>query len=1207
MYVILGVIFSIIIALLLLLSLRMYIPNTNTIEKFVADVTTMPIKIEDHLCKGEGAFTGISNLYKEGTTPCVDSQCAQVKCWYMKGVDGEEDVFEFNNEFNHMRIIDRDPTTLQCLTKETLGNILKTTPVTVKNVDEVVYDPINDKLKNNVEQDAIPNTKYICFNHQTNITNMQMKTMAFNELNNPSSDMTVVIDIRGVFDFDERFICKRAIHGVINNFNMPITDIIYKRYLKKIINDDAYEVVYKRIAPKNITAMESNRFQALPYIHTVGMTKASLKALLMTICDSDCSNLTEKKFYEKDESVNEYKRVNFVDPISNPKQSIITSNTTDCELDSKKAVEDTLINKNEYAYEIGSDTYKLSFEYKNPDKWYENGDITGIENTLTTGCVVIRTEPIKEFPLDDEENWIYVTDRVCNPCDSEYDLDMQFNVGTLSLNANVTSTEHTYTKADAEQEPMKGFAKCSAFTVKYNCVVQQGSGVDDIIVKTNPMIIMKKKNKEVIAKHVINVFNADIVQSFEAMNTDLTFFDAFDIFENEYDNIVLFIDSGSYTIQMQNASITLHCKQSDVIEDGKCNIYNANLNECKYETQYYDAEANYECKDYDNHIECEAKYLNRKSTEQVVCESSENYSKTDKTLPLIHDATNLVRSYNDCVNLCDVRQGCMGIDFDIRTNMCSFYGYETSKLEVINSKATKYNIKTYNNNINMGMNEYENKTGTFTKILDPSVSFKKIIIQTDGEFKGTVRLFDYKNKLQKEFSNMNDDKNTNINHIARYETTPNSFELEVFYNEPENSPEPQPALPSIITQWENTNTTEVKIQATDAGADAYFGSVVAISGDYAIVGARGEDSGGTKGAAYIFKREGISWAHKAKLKSSQLQSNDTFGISVAISGDYAIVGVSKGAACIFKREGTQWPEQAILRPSDADADASDQFGKSVAISGDYAIVGAYAEDTSGSNAGAAYIFKRDGIFWDQEVQMQASDAESNDNFGWSVAISGDYVIVGAQYKNNAAGSAYIFKRNGNDWPEQKKIQASDAESNDNFGWSVAISGDYVIVGAYREDTGGSEAGSAYIFKRNGNEWPEQEKIQAKGAQSDDRFGSSVAISGDYAIVGAYGEDTKGSSAGAAFFFKYDGTSWVQEAKIKATDADYFGFSVAISGDYVIVGARRAGAAYIYYALPEEADSDSENVITLEGYENPGMTADISGNFGGYGMFFSGLS
>ena len=218
-----------------------------------------------------------------------------------------------------------------------------------------------------------------------------------------------------------------------------------------------------------------------------------------------------------------------------------------------------------------------------------------------------------------------------------------------------------------------------------------------------------------------------------------------------------------------------------------------------------------------------------------------------------------------------------------------------------------------------------------------------------------------------------------------------------------------------------------------------------------------------------------------------------------------------------------------------------------------------------------------------EAKILASDKQANDWFGTAVAISGDgnTLIVGAQYESGT-GSAYIFTRSGTTWTQQKKIQASDKGFEDQFGYSVAISGDgnTAIVGAQYEDTGATDAGAAYIFRRSGTNWGEQQKIQALDRGFDDLFGKSVAISenGNTAIVGAVVEDTGGSDAGAAYMFTRSGTTWSQQAKIQASDKqafDNFGYSVAISydGSTSIVGAMMedagvsntggAGAAYIY--------------------------------------------
>ena len=225
-----------------------------------------------------------------------------------------------------------------------------------------------------------------------------------------------------------------------------------------------------------------------------------------------------------------------------------------------------------------------------------------------------------------------------------------------------------------------------------------------------------------------------------------------------------------------------------------------------------------------------------------------------------------------------------------------------------------------------------------------------------------------------------------------------------------------------------------------------------------------------------------------------------------------------------------------------DAEVSDMFGNSVSISsdGNTSIVGAYLEGTGGINAGAAYIFRWDGAAWTEQAKIQASDKEAGDNFGYSVSISsdGNTVIVGAYYEDtggNTAGAAYIFRWTGATWIQQAKLQASDKEEEDRFGNSVFISSDSntVIIGAPREDTGATNVGAAYIFRWTGTTWTEQAKIQASDKELGDVFGHSVSISsdGNTVIVGAQGEDTGGSMAGAAYIFRWTGATWTQQAKI----------------------------------------------------------------------------
>ena len=329
---------------------------------------------------------------------------------------------------------------------------------------------------------------------------------------------------------------------------------------------------------------------------------------------------------------------------------------------------------------------------------------------------------------------------------------------------------------------------------------------------------------------------------------------------------------------------------------------------------------------------------------------------------------------------------------------------------------------------------------------------------------------------------------------------------------------------------------------------------------------------------------------QAKIKSSDIQYLDSFGISVSLSGDglYAIVGAvnestgepQAGAAYIFKRTNASWSQQAKIQASTRQAQA--YFGRSVSISDDglYAISAADHEDIKG----AAYIFNRTNSLWSQQAKIQSSDIQNYDRFGYSVAISGDglYAIVGAMQESpNARGAAYIFKRTDSAWAEQAKITASDKQDYDTFGWAVSISrdGSYAIVGARGEDTGQTNAGAAYIFNRTNSTWAQQAKIQASDKQRNDYFGSSVSISGDgsYAIVGAPLADmTNEFDSGAAYIFKRStNSSWAEQAKIEASDkqgGSSFGYSVSISGDgsHAIAGARGedtggsgSGAAYIF--------------------------------------------
>ena len=402
--------------------------------------------------------------------------------------------------------------------------------------------------------------------------------------------------------------------------------------------------------------------------------------------------------------------------------------------------------------------------------------------------------------------------------------------------------------------------------------------------------------------------------------------------------------------------------------------------------------------------------------------------------------------------------------------------------------------------------------------------------------------------------------------------------------EPEPIPEPEPE-PEVPIPPFSQLITETKIVASDREASDYFGFSVAIDGNYAIVGAYFEDHQDANGAnfknnagsAYIFERDTSgNWSQKPKIVANDREAYDRFGQSVAISGNYAIVGAhnedpsNKGAAYIFEKD-TDGSWNQVQKIVASDRARMDFFGESVAIDGNYAIVGAYGKDIDGqSNAGSAYIFERntDGTWNQNETQKIVASAEpASDNFGSSVAISGNYAIVGANGDDTRRGSAYIFEKDTDgSWNEVQKIVANNRTLNDLFGESVAINGNYAIVGAYYNG-----AGSAYIFEKDTDgSWNQVQEIEASDKADGDQFGFTVAISGNYAIVGARGDD---SNRGSSYIFERNtnGTwSQTETKKIVANDknaSDYFGHSVAISGNYAIVGARgddsNRGSAYIF--------------------------------------------
>ena len=315
------------------------------------------------------------------------------------------------------------------------------------------------------------------------------------------------------------------------------------------------------------------------------------------------------------------------------------------------------------------------------------------------------------------------------------------------------------------------------------------------------------------------------------------------------------------------------------------------------------------------------------------------------------------------------------------------------------------------------------------------------------------------------------------------------------------------------------NNTQTKITADDGAAGDWFGYNVAVSGIYAIVSAfQDDDVPNNSGSAYIYNV--TNGNQLRKLTASDAAASDQFGKDVAISGNNAIVGAptdddgasSSGSAYIFNvTTGAQ-----LHKLTASDAAQNDRFGVGVAIDGNYAIVGARNQGTP--SVGAVYVF--DVTTGNELRKLTPSDGANADFFGKFVAISGNKAIVGA-YGHGTNGAAYIFDvTTGN---ELRKLTASDGASGDSFGWNVSIDGNYAIVGAYKHDHGGNtSAGAAYIF--NVQTGAQLQKYTATDSAQNDYFGNGVALSGDYAVVGAYQNSDDGANSGSAYIFTFPSTT-----------------------------------------------------------------------------------
>jgi len=390
---------------------------------------------------------------------------------------------------------------------------------------------------------------------------------------------------------------------------------------------------------------------------------------------------------------------------------------------------------------------------------------------------------------------------------------------------------------------------------------------------------------------------------------------------------------------------------------------------------------------------------------------------------------------------------------------------------------------------------------------------------------------------------------------------------------------------------QNSWIQQRELTAADGARNDVFGYSVAVSEQTAIVGAAGKNIGNNpgQGAAYVLTCAGTpcTWTQQQELTAADGARDDEFGNSVAMSGNTAIIGAwgknslympaapmtavaPQGAAYVFTCSGTPciWRQQQELTA--ADGARGDEFGNTVAVSGKTVIIGAPYKN---SYQGAAYVFTCSGTpcIWTQQQELTAADGASGDVFGYSVAVSGHTVVIGAIGKNSPRGAAYVFTCSGTPciWTQKQQLTASDGASGDVFGTRVAMSGATTVIGAPGKTIGNNPLqGAAYVFTCLGNPctWTQQQELTAADGTSRDEFGTRVALSQNTIMIG------NNSSQGAAYVFSCSENpcTWTQEQELTAADGahgDEFGYSVAVSGNTAIIGAAYKnsyqGAAYLF--------------------------------------------
>jgi hypothetical protein len=346
----------------------------------------------------------------------------------------------------------------------------------------------------------------------------------------------------------------------------------------------------------------------------------------------------------------------------------------------------------------------------------------------------------------------------------------------------------------------------------------------------------------------------------------------------------------------------------------------------------------------------------------------------------------------------------------------------------------------------------------------------------------------------------------------------------------------------------------------------YFGYAVDLSDDRAIIGAYGDDDRGENvGAAYIFKRRGTSWKEEGKLTPRPAIPSDQFGIAVAIEGDHAFVGTrgdiendrQSGRVYIFRWIDGSWTETRWYRSSTPNTD--DAYGRSVDVNGSWAAIGAHGDSKKGRDAGAVYLYQLRNESWGFHSRLLPPKGEEADYFGFDVSVFRDRLLVGAfgdDEKGIRAGAAYVFRLSNDEWKlEQKLVAPGGGGRHQLFGHSVALTKLHAVIGSHGYRSRGKFSGAAFVYQKTAKGWQHQTTLEAGDPGANKYFGFDVAAAGNRILVGARGDRKQ---AGAAYLYRKTGETWTALAKLvsaEGAELDFLGRAVAIAEGSLLIGVH----------------------------------------------------